>query len=295
MKSNNGVQTQLKTAIIDLVLSNFHAYELVMQTEITLLKSTTSPFASYKKATLEELATLRNFDEQMIANILYTREIKNRFKEQFEEILKPYKAIHFKKVQIYKVLSEMSLQELRNILKEGDLFATLKNKIPSLDMYTIVNGKKKYEPITIISFFPCHFDDNYDKAMVDYIGEAGFVGSNVLRLPVTNYIGKFILALLLEKKIDCIINYYTDGESENDWHNFSYHLTYHLTNDQKEEMSKLLTNDKGNVPKNYVNSGFGGFDNREVMDILKNASLKKFQASALNSLNEISNEIKKYE
>lgn len=256
------MNTLIHTDLIKEVLSNFHAYEIVHCTDLQV-HSSVSPGANYLHVTIEELADLRGFDMKMVNEILYAREVKFRFPVQFKQALEGI--THPPKYAILQKLRYLKQEDYEQIFKDENFIPRLESRFPSMDIYKVA-GIPSETPKNFIIFFPSYFDEGYDYPMIKFFEEKGFSGSTVIRLRISQDIGNFFYMLLKEKKIDAIINYFTDGASQCNWYDFRDILTRYLLEPDKKEVDGLLKN----VPKNLHGQDHqGGFNYREVNEMLE--------------------------
>lgn len=255
----------IKESLVEKVLNNPNAYELVEQKEFTVHESLSS-YASYKKISLEDICSIYGFDENMVTNISYTKAIQKSFPEYFKIIKGRIKRQH-RQTALKEEMSDKDGSDLKKLLSENtsDLFNLLTVTFPSLRVYKVPNnnldGNKKRN---FLLFFPNYIGTAFDYPMIQFLKETGFSGSTVIRLPIGEG-EEIVFALLENKQIDGIINFYSDGASQENWYSFEYILCHNLPDTEKNNI-KLLLKD---TPKNYHGNGSaGGCSLREIADFL---------------------------
>jgi hypothetical protein len=222
---------QIHADIVEKTLKNFYAYNLVNMTDFNVHESIYIN-SRLIEIPIEKLAAIYGFDEDMVNNILYCREIKKRCRAEFDKISKGINHPKKRVLNLYKV-----------------------------------PGEKTDESKVFLLIFPSYYNNGFDYPIVKYLEDKGFSGSTVIRVPAISGYGlsHMLHKQLKEKKINVIINFYGDGASENSWYDFEHILYSDLKEPEKTELEKMLKN----IPKNQVYSEFGGFDIAEVNILLQ--------------------------
>lgn len=249
----------IHTHILEAVLKNYAAYELVHRTDFSVRESITAS-SLLTTVSVKEQASLYGFDEKMITNILYAREIKKRFELEFNKIKKDI--IHLEKKFAYQELENQTIEQLENILSGDDLFQNMNNILPFLDMYKVPGESKN--PKNFILLFPVSLNDGFDYPVIKFLENEGFGGSVALRLRVGSDIAKLLYVLLQKKKVDGIINFYADSGAETYWYNFSRTILYGIVKNGWDSRGTKFENMLDKIPKNVYACEGGGFPAQEV-------------------------------
>lgn len=241
------------------ILNNYAAYELIHKDNFEVRESIA--FSSkIVPVSFEEFASIYGFTDEMMTNILYAREIKKRCELEFNKIKQGI--VHLEKKFSYRELESQSFTQLENALSKGNFFESIILTYPFLDMYQVPGKSKNLKNFIVI--FPSNLNDGFDYPVVKFLENEGFGGSSVLKLRLGNDIGKLVYVLLQEKKVDGIINFYSDSGYETYWYNFSRTLLYGVVKNGWNSNGAVFENMLDKIPKNVYACEGGGFPVHEV-------------------------------
>lgn len=247
-------QITIKKEVVLKVLTNFHA-RTILELESFLVHIYPNPFSKLEPITIHTLCAIRGLGEDYATDIEYVKETMKRHSNLFNQI-----ASQIPKIEPYQYLKDIQAIDVNEIItsiKEGSLTVNLLTLFPTLSTY-IVPGEVHSNKRVFILFFPYWYNSDYDYSVLKYLEKNGFTGSTVIRLPMHG-VSKLVYSLIMEKKVDAILNFYDHGGSCYDWHWNQEQMKSELSsfNIDPLEFIKLINC----IPKNYYgDSGDGGFD-----------------------------------